>query len=1351
MALRKRSDNWIWKHVLKLDDPYVQCNINNCKKTYKIINKCESRAILMMKGHLYHEHGKYDEKDRLKWENDNDLIWRYFDKANLYTVSCKFCDNLLRQPYVPLIKSHLQNHRQEIRAAVQKEFADKSLSQYYKIDMKELNAQCKRCKDKMDIFYGTDALTHHIRECLKKYQRLKSGQKSEDNNVNRTTQQSTATENANTSSHHDNINSQPGNRENQQSDTSQDYVDVMAARERSNNWVWNYLLKLDDSTVQCNIDNCTITYNTVDRNKSRLVIMIKGHLYHEHGKYDEEDLLKWENDNDLIWRYFDKAGLYKEKCKFCNDSLFVSYTPSLMDHLRQYHRQKIRASVRKEIADKSLSQYFKIHEEEFSAWCKRCNYKMDIFYGTDDLTHHICLKMNQRLRSGQKPEDDNVNRMTQQSTVTENADTSSYHDNINSQPGNRENQQSDTSQDCVDVMAARERSNNWVWEHLLKLDDSTVQCNIDNCDKTYTTFDRNKGRLIIMIKGHLYHEHGKYDEEDRLKWENDNDLIWRYFDKVGLYKEKCKFCNDSLFISYTPSLRHHLRQYHRQKIRADILKEIADKSLSQYFKIHEKEFSARCKRCNVEKNIFYGTDALIHHMQKSRCVWYRDDLDDNNMNRITQESIADENTNSSSHHDNLNRQALGNREDQQSDTSRHCTDVMAALEGLNSWVWKHVLKLDNLTVQCNINDCAQTYINQTDKKLAIRMITMIKEHLYHKHEIWNEEDRLKWMNNNDLVWRYFDKVDLYKEKCKFCNISLYQAHIPFIKKHLQRHRQEIRTIVRKEIADKSLSQDFEIDEKEFSALCKHCNVKKNIFYGTDALTHTCLEKNQCLMSRQEEDIDDPENNDVNRMTQQSVATENAITSSHHDDIQDQQSNTGINNLRSHCQYHINENSRYEKEVADENAITSTHHDDVNRQTPRNQDQQRYEEGAVDENAITSSHRDDINRQAPRNQDQQSNTGINDLRSHCQYHINENSRYEGAADENAITSSHDDINRQAPRNQDQQKYEEGAADNSEYRMIQQDVAAENMVTCYHHESTYWHDLENQEGQQSSEENNMNNIVFLAHDVSDVNSHYDGTNWQGLGYQIDQQRMMHESIAAVNMATSYHDGNTYCSEENNTNNIVFLAHDVSDVSSHDGTNWQGLGYQIDQQSSEENNTNNIVFLGHDVSDISSHYDGTNWQGLGYQIDQQSSEENNTDNIVFLGHDVSDVSSHYNGTNWQGLEYQIDQQKYVDQQSSEGNNTNSIVFLAHNVSDVNSPHDGTNWQTLGYQVDQQRMMDQFVAAGNVTTNFHNDDTNWQAVGYLVDQQRMMHQFVATENVATSSHNDGTTLQALGNQENQ
>ncbi|KYN15758.1 hypothetical protein ALC57_12056 [Trachymyrmex cornetzi] len=677
----------------------------------------------------------------------------------------------------------------------------------------------------------------------------------------------------------------------------------------------------------------------------------------------------------------------------------------------------------------------------------------------------------------------------------------------------------------------------------------------------------------------------------------------------------------------------------------------------------------------------------------------------------------------------------------------------------------------------------------------------MKGHLYHEHGKYDEKDRLKWENDNDLIWRYFDKANLYTVSCKFCDNLLRQPYVPLIKSHLQNHRQEIRAAVQKEFADKSLSQYYKIDMKELNAQCKRCKDKMDIFYGTDALTHhirECLKKYQRLKSGQKS-----EDNNVNRTTQQSTATENANTSSHHDNINSQPGNREnqqrlVIMIKGHL-YH--EHGKYDEEDLlkweNDNDLIWRYFDKAGlykekckfcndslfvSYTPslmdhlRQYHRQKIRASVRKEIADKSLsqyfkiHEEEFSAWCKRcNYKMDIFYGTDDLTHHICLKMNQRLRsgqkpeddnvnrmtQQSTVTENADTSSyHDNINSQPGNRENQQ------------RITQESIADENTNSSSHHDNLNRQALGNREDQQSSEENNMNNIVFLAHDVSDVNSHYDGTNWQGLGYQIDQQS----------------------SEENNTNNIVFLAHDVSDVSSHDGTNWQGLGYQIDQQryenqqSSEENNTNNIVFLGHDVSDISSHYDGTNWQGLGYQIDQQSSEENNTDNIVFLGHDVSDVSSHYNGTNWQGLEYQIDQQKYVDQQSSEGNNTNSIVFLAHNVSDVNSPHDGTNWQTLGYQVDQQsyhchvtngysrfqketnvnnvhRMMDQFVAAGNVTTNFHNDDTNWQAVGYLVDQQRtnvsnmhrMMHQFVATENVATSSHNDGTTLQALGNQENQ
>ncbi|KYN43993.1 hypothetical protein ALC56_01531 [Trachymyrmex septentrionalis] len=201
-------------------------------------------------------------------------------------------------------------------------------------------------------------------------------------------------------------------------------------------------------------------------------------------------------------------------------------------------------------------------------------------------------------------------------------------------------------------------------------------------------------------------------------------------------------------------------------------------------------------------------------------------------------------------------------------------DIMASQERLNkNWVWKYFLKLDNSFIKCNIYSCDQTYKIQYGK--IKRTIAIAKRHLYHLHNIWNEEDRLKWENDNDLIWRYFDKIGLYKVKCKFCGSFYCQAYIPCLRQHLQNHSQEMKDTVRKEIVDKSLLQYFEIDE-EFNAHCKRCNLKINLLYGKDVLRyHICFKKYVCNSKYQLED------NNVNRMRQQSIP-EKTGTSSHHD-------------------------------------------------------------------------------------------------------------------------------------------------------------------------------------------------------------------------------------------------------------------------------------------------------------------------------------------------------------------------------------------------------------------------------------------------------------------------------------
>ena len=88
----------------------------------------------------------------------------------------------------------------------------------------------------------------------------------------------------------------------------------------------------------------------------------------------------------MIWRYFDKTDLYKEKCKFCS-RLFLELDVNasfLKYHLNVYHRQQITTAIQKEVvANNSLLQYFKFDKKGFNATCIFCKSGIDIFYGID--------------------------------------------------------------------------------------------------------------------------------------------------------------------------------------------------------------------------------------------------------------------------------------------------------------------------------------------------------------------------------------------------------------------------------------------------------------------------------------------------------------------------------------------------------------------------------------------------------------------------------------------------------------------------------------------------------------------------------------------------------------------------------------------------------------------------------------------------------------------------------------------------------------------------------------------------------------------------------------------------------
>ena len=118
------------------------------------------------------------------------------------------------------------------------------------------------------------------------------------------------------------------------------------------------------------------------------------------------------------------------------------------------------------------------------------------------------------------------------------------------------------------------------------------------------------------------------------------------------------------------------------------------------------------------------------------------------------------------------------------------------------------------------------------------------------------------------------------------------------------------------------------------------------------------------------------------------------------------------------------------------------------------------------------------------------------------------------------------------------------------------------------------------------------------------------------------------------------------------------------------------------------NNIVSLARDVSDVSFPHDGTNWQTLGYQVDQQRYV------LLFQYVNINVL-----------LIAMIS--KFVIQSSTVRKLSKDSIYQYYITNGYLRFQEGTNVSNV------HRMMHQFVAAENVTTNSHNDGITLQAPG--------------------------------------
>jgi len=115
--------------------------------------------------HLYKLHNITDQKVISQWNNDNNLIWQYFSKKDLFTAECKFCGSLLTVHHNSILRKHLKSQFHSAKvAAIREEITRIWVSSHFTFDMDNCNTNCIHCDYSVKISDGVDVLKNHLNE-----------------------------------------------------------------------------------------------------------------------------------------------------------------------------------------------------------------------------------------------------------------------------------------------------------------------------------------------------------------------------------------------------------------------------------------------------------------------------------------------------------------------------------------------------------------------------------------------------------------------------------------------------------------------------------------------------------------------------------------------------------------------------------------------------------------------------------------------------------------------------------------------------------------------------------------------------------------------------------------------------------------------------------------------------------------------------------------------------------------------------------------------------------------------------------------------------------------------------------
>ncbi|XP_071628130.1 uncharacterized protein [Temnothorax longispinosus] len=667
---RKRSK--LWNYFEELKPSLVKCT--TCKKEIQIPYR--SRLVSIFRAHLSIKHGIFLNNDTFTLPDD---LKQYYSELSGYKAKCNDCGKTMSfLTNITRLRKHLRRHSTRIlnrdnkTVMVPRKKRSKLWNYFEKLkptlvkcatctkeikisrlkEIKIMRIHLSRQCDLSGIFLDND--THTLPDDLKQYYSELPGHKAKCNNCGKAI--SFVTNKAYLRKHL---------KKHSTKILSRDET-IITAPARKRNKLWNYFEELNPSLVKCTTCKKEIK---ISHPKNRIIIL-RTHLFNEHGIYLDDDIRKLPDD---LKQYYSKLPGYKAKCNNCGKTVsFLTNIAHLRTHLKRHStiiqsRDKtvIMAQKRKRsklwnyfeevnpslvkcttckkeikipypnnsrtiIFRKHLFNKHKIYLDDdifslpddlkeyysklprYKAKCNNCGKTLSFLSNFKNLRRHV----KRHSTSIQSPDEPNTSITTGFDTNPTAECQSQESPGLPVQSFEQTRKETSTLDKTIIKPPTRKRSK--LWNYFEELKPSLVKC--IKCKEHFHV--PNEAKLMRTFRGHLLNVHAIYLDNDTLSLPDD---LKQYYSELPGYKAKCNDCGKTLsFLANMAHLREHLKRHSILPTRIQNRDEtvmVPKKKRSKLWNYFEelKPTLVKCTTCKKEIKIFHpkhSTKLMRLHLSK---------------------------------------------------------------------------------------------------------------------------------------------------------------------------------------------------------------------------------------------------------------------------------------------------------------------------------------------------------------------------------------------------------------------------------------------------------------------------------------------------------------------------------------------------------------------------------------------------------------------------------------------------------------------------------------------------------------------------------------------------------------